>query len=64
MIGTFEVGGPKRPRVCEKRGAVNPGEGVLVFYMPLLDPLLERLKAGHHEIPCPPKWCCVRPPDK
>jgi catechol 2,3-dioxygenase-like lactoylglutathione lyase family enzyme len=54
MIGLFQVTGAKLKRVRKKRGAVNIGEGVLVFYMPKLDPLVERLtKAG---------WTIVSPP--
>jgi catechol 2,3-dioxygenase-like lactoylglutathione lyase family enzyme len=62
MIGLFEVGGPRRPRVRKKRGTVSVGEGVLVFYMPKLDPLVERLRAGDHEILCPP--VVLRPPSR
>jgi catechol 2,3-dioxygenase-like lactoylglutathione lyase family enzyme len=54
MIGLFEVGGKKRPRVRKRRGTVNVGESVLVFYMPKLDPLLERLRAGGFDIVSPP----------
>jgi catechol 2,3-dioxygenase-like lactoylglutathione lyase family enzyme len=54
MIGLFEVGGPRRPRVRKRRGTVNIGESVLVFYMPRLDPLVERLRAGGYDIVSPP----------
>jgi hypothetical protein len=42
------------PRARKKRGTVNVGESVLVFYMPKLDPLVERLRAGGFEIVSPP----------
>lgn len=54
MIGLFEVTGHKLRRVSKRRGAVNIGEGVLVFYVPNLDPLVERLRGGGYEIVCPP----------
>lgn len=54
MIGLFQVTGAKIDRVRKRRGAVNIGEGVLVFYMPALDPLVDRLRAAKAEIVCPP----------
>jgi len=54
MIGLFEVGGRKRPRVRKRRGTVNVGESVLVFFLAKLDPLMERLRAGGFEIVSPP----------
>jgi catechol 2,3-dioxygenase-like lactoylglutathione lyase family enzyme len=54
MIGLFHVAGRGRPRVRKRRGTVNVGEAVLVFYAARLDPLVERLRAGGHEIVCPP----------
>ena len=54
MLGLFQVSGTKLQRVRKKRGSVNIGEGVLVFYMPALDPLVERLKAGGWTIVSPP----------
>lgn len=54
MIGLFQVTGAKLKKVKKKRGSVNIGEGVLVFNVPRLDPLVERLRAGGHGIVCPP----------
>jgi catechol 2,3-dioxygenase-like lactoylglutathione lyase family enzyme len=54
MIGLFQVTGAKIRRVRKKRGGVNIGEGVLVFYMPKLDPLVEKLSQGGWTIVCPP----------
>jgi len=56
MIGLFQVEGAKLQRVKKKRGSVNIGEGVLVFYVPKLEPLVERLQAG--------KWTIVSLPVK
>ena len=54
MIGLFHVAGAKLQRVRKKRGSVNIGEGILVFYMPALDPLVERLRTGGWTIVSPP----------
>lgn len=54
MIGIFQVTGAKLKKVRKKRGSVNIGEGVLVFNVPRLDPLVERLRTGGHTIVCPP----------
>lgn len=54
MIGLFQVTGAKIGRLRKRRGSVNIGESVLVFYMPALDPLVDRLKAGGWDIVCPP----------
>ena len=54
MIGLFEVTGHKLRRVRKRRGSVNIGEGVLVFNVARLDPLVERLRAGGFTIVCPP----------
>lgn len=62
MIGLFEVGGRKRPRVRKRRGTVNIGEGVLVFYAPRLDPIVKRLQEAKYEILAPPM--VLRPPSR
>lgn len=54
MIGLFQVTGARIAKVRKRRGAVNIGEGVLVFYMPALDPLVAKLTAGGWTIVCPP----------
>lgn len=54
MIGLFQVTGGVISRVKKKRGSVNIGESVLVFYMPALDPLVDRLTAGNWKILCAP----------
>jgi len=54
MIGLFHVAGRNRPRVRKRRGTVNIGESVLVFYAPRLEPLMERLQAGGFTIVSPP----------
>lgn len=54
MIGLFQVLGGNISRVQKQRGSVNIGESVLVFYMPALDPLVDRLNASHWQILCRP----------
>ena len=54
MLGLFQVTGARLSRVRKKRGSVNIGEGILVFYMPALDPLVERLRTGGWTIVSPP----------
>jgi catechol 2,3-dioxygenase-like lactoylglutathione lyase family enzyme len=60
MIGLFHVAGVPLDRVQKRRGTVNVGESVLVFYLPALDPLVARLEAGGHTIVCPPTPLLVR----
>jgi catechol 2,3-dioxygenase-like lactoylglutathione lyase family enzyme len=60
MIGLFEVAGVRLERVQKRRGVVNVGESVLVFYLPALDPLVARLQAAGHTIVCPPTPLFVR----
>lgn len=60
MVGLFEVT-PPLPQVAKRPGRVNLGEAVLVFYCPSLDPILARLEAGGHPIPCPPVHLQVTP---
>lgn len=54
MIGLFQVTGANIARVQKTRGAVNIGEGVLVFYLPSLDPLVKKLELGGWTVVCPP----------
>jgi catechol 2,3-dioxygenase-like lactoylglutathione lyase family enzyme len=53
MVGLFQVEG-QRPRVRKKRGTVNVGEGVLVFYAPKLDAFTDRVRAAGWQVVCPP----------
>ncbi len=54
MIGLFQIEGAKLAKVKKRRGGVNIGEGVLVFYQPKLEPLIARLNAGGWTILSPP----------
>ena len=53
MIGLFQVAG-QRPRVRKRRGTVNVGEAVLVFYAAQLDRFTEQVRAAGWTVVCPP----------
>lgn len=74
MVGLFEVRDPAPRAVQRDTDSINLGETCLVFYCADLDPVVERLTAGGHQILCTPvrlrigdterqREMCFRDPD-
>lgn len=74
MVGLFEVSQPAPAPVGRETARINQGETCLVFYCADLDPVTAALRAGGHQILCPPvvlrvdgrdrqREMCFRDPD-